>query len=126
VAGKNSKMPLEGDGQSSFFFTNFPEDYKAKDMWNVSRRYGKISELFIPGKRDKRGEQFGFVRFENVLDARMLALKMDKTFKGDSKLMVNLPKFSREEWPKVRFAEGQRMVYNNKKAEGFGNGVNQV
>lgn len=119
-------MPLEGDGQSSFFFTNFPEDYKAKDMWNVSRRYGKISELFIPGKRDKRGEQFGFVRFENVLDARMLALKMDKTFKGDSKLMVNLPKFSREEWPKVRFAEGQRMVYNNKKAEGFGNGVNQV
>lgn len=52
-------------------------------------------ELVILVKRDKQGHKFWFVRFEGRYEARMLALKLDKTFIGNQKLMVNTPRFEK-------------------------------
>lgn len=57
-----------GDDATSFFFTEFPDHYGAKDMWSIFQRFGRVFEVFIPNKRDKRGKRFGFVRFFEVSD----------------------------------------------------------
>ncbi|CAL0322838.1 unnamed protein product [Lupinus luteus] len=48
---------------TSFFFTNFPVSFGTGDMWSVFSKFGKVGEVFIPPKKDKRGNRFGFVRF---------------------------------------------------------------
>ncbi|MCI45040.1 hypothetical protein A2U01_0066279, partial [Trifolium medium] len=54
----------------TFFFTNFPENFGAKAMFNAFQHYGNIMEVVIPIKRDRRGRRFGFARFKRVLDSR--------------------------------------------------------
>jgi hypothetical protein len=44
---------------TSFFFTNFPEEVKAVDLWPKFARFGRVGEVYIPDKRDKQGRRFG-------------------------------------------------------------------
>ncbi|CAK8565121.1 unnamed protein product [Lathyrus sativus] len=72
---KGGKVSFEaGDTVASFFFTKFPENFEAKDMFEIFKAYGIVMEVTIPAKR---GKIFGFVRFKNVGDTRLLALKLD-------------------------------------------------
>lgn len=48
---------------SSFFFTSFPEKFRAREIYGIFGEYGKADEVIIPGRRDKYGKRFGFVRF---------------------------------------------------------------
>lgn len=92
---KESRYVKDGDQIALFFFTNLPESYESKKIWNFFKRYTNIMELVILVKRDKQGHKFWFVRFEGRYEARMLALKLDKTFIGNQKLMVNTPRFEK-------------------------------
>jgi hypothetical protein len=40
---------------TSFFFTNFPEDASSEDLWRLFLKYGRVWEVYIPKKVDKRG-----------------------------------------------------------------------
>lgn len=40
---------------SSFFYTTFPENVGAKEMYVEFKIYGDIDEVVIPNKRDVRG-----------------------------------------------------------------------
>lgn len=51
---------------TSFFFTNFPDNFGEVDMWKIFSRWVSVGEVFIPPKRDKFGKRFGFVRFKFV------------------------------------------------------------
>jgi hypothetical protein len=53
---------------TSFYFTNFPEDLKSGDLWEVFAKFGHVVDVYIPFKVDKRGKRFGFVKFKDVLD----------------------------------------------------------
>ncbi|XP_058784954.1 uncharacterized protein LOC131659847 [Vicia villosa] len=68
---------------------------KARDLYDVFKDYGVVDEVIIPGKRDKSGKKFGFVRFFEVVDADNLAVKLDNIFIGKQKLFVNFPRFHR-------------------------------
>lgn len=35
VYSRKEKGPRQGDDQTSFFFTNIPPNYRAKDLWNI-------------------------------------------------------------------------------------------
>ncbi|KAG5047175.1 hypothetical protein JHK86_016581 [Glycine max] len=64
------------------------DSFNAKDMWEIFQSYWEIQEVFIPVKRDKCGNHFGFARFVDVHDVCILCF-MEK------RLMVNLPWFAR-------------------------------
>ncbi|GKV13925.1 hypothetical protein SLEP1_g24884 [Rubroshorea leprosula] len=51
---------------TTFFFYNFPEELEAKFLWNCFQMYGKVVDVYVPNKRDKRGKRFGFVRMVRV------------------------------------------------------------
>lgn len=74
----------------TFFFTNFPEEVKCKELWLTFARFGRVGDVFIPSKRDKRCKCFGFVRFRDVLEAQRLQRVLGDVWLGTYKLKVNL------------------------------------
>ncbi|GKA84378.1 palmitoyl-acyl carrier protein thioesterase, chloroplastic [Tanacetum coccineum] len=39
----------------SVFITNFPDDFTARDLWNVCLAYGNVIDVYIPIKKSKEG-----------------------------------------------------------------------
>ncbi|PNX93423.1 hypothetical protein L195_g016577 [Trifolium pratense] len=81
----------------TYFFTNFPETFGAKALSNVFQKYGDIAEVVIPARRDRRGERYGFARFDNVIDIRKFEYELDGIIIGRDKLSVNISRFQRPE-----------------------------
>ncbi|MCI01992.1 endonuclease/exonuclease/phosphatase family protein, partial [Trifolium medium] len=82
---------------TSYFFTNFSEEIKAVDLWPRFARYGRVGEVFIPAKE---GNRFGFVKFRDVRDAKVLLRDLSNIWVGSFKLRINLSKFSRRTEPR--------------------------
>ncbi|GAU23411.1 hypothetical protein TSUD_331080 [Trifolium subterraneum] len=60
-------------------------------------KYGKVGEVYIPKKLDKRGRRFGFVKFKEVKDVEVLSESLLDVWIGMYKLRVNLSRFGRSE-----------------------------
>ncbi|CAL0299917.1 unnamed protein product [Lupinus luteus] len=81
----------------TFFFTNFPPNHGAKDLWEIFSKWGKVVDVVIPPRVDKYGKKFGFVRFQHVANNKELVQKLDKICIGLYKIWVNFPKFQRRQ-----------------------------
>ncbi|MCI49851.1 RNA-binding protein 25-like, partial [Trifolium medium] len=66
IATNPKASNYDRDTLTTYFFSDFPEDFGAKAMYNIFQKYGDIVEVVIPAKRDKGGRRFGFARFEAV------------------------------------------------------------
>lgn len=55
-----------------------------------------MEEISIPTKRSRRGKRYGFARFLNDRDEKLLETKLDNVFLEGRKIFPNLPKFGRE------------------------------
>lgn len=63
-------------------------------MFEVFKVFGDIDdEVVIPSVRYIIGRRFGFMRFFDVNNDRVLVTKLDKIFLGKHKLFINLPRF---------------------------------
>jgi hypothetical protein len=82
---------------TSFFFTNFPEEVKAMELWAKFARFGRVGEVYIPNKLDRQGRRFGFVQFREVRDKGELLSRLGDIWIGTFKIRVNLPRFGRDE-----------------------------
>ncbi|CAL0310563.1 unnamed protein product [Lupinus luteus] len=99
---KNSN-PLQGNisnrpplrDSTTFFFSNFPADHGAKEMWEIFQKWGKVVDVVIPLRLDKYGKKFGLVRFQDVKNSKQMVEKLDRIWIDLYKIWVNLPKFQR-------------------------------
>lgn len=41
------------NGTTTFFFTNFPEECREQDLWEILFKWGSVREVYIPPKGDK-------------------------------------------------------------------------
>ncbi|CAJ2637956.1 unnamed protein product [Trifolium pratense] len=82
---------------TTYFFTDFPDNVRAKTCFNAFLSYGDIVEVVIPAKRDKGGRRFRFAWFDRVADPRKLEIDMDNILIGRVKISVNLSRFHRPE-----------------------------
>ncbi|MCH97841.1 hypothetical protein A2U01_0018837, partial [Trifolium medium] len=80
---------------TTYFITDFPDNYGAKALFNVFHHYGDIKEVVIPVKKDKGGRRFGFARFDRVVDPRQFEHELDTILFGRDKISVNLSRFQR-------------------------------
>ncbi|CAI8593962.1 unnamed protein product [Vicia faba] len=102
--------------------TNFrKKKNKVKDFFELFWCIGKIYEVVISPKRNKIGKKFGFARFTEVEDARMLAVRLDNVQIMGKKIHANVSRFERngaEAWGRRQFVEGSvtfaDVVANNK------------
>ncbi|GKV19346.1 hypothetical protein SLEP1_g29624 [Rubroshorea leprosula] len=80
----------------SFFFYNFPEDWDAKALWYQFQNYGKVVDVFIPSKRDRRGKRFGFVRMLGEQDVKQLEERLNRIWIGSYKLRARVASVRRQ------------------------------
>ncbi|XP_058766958.1 uncharacterized protein LOC131640589 [Vicia villosa] len=80
----------------SIYVSHFPDRCKARDLFQVFGCIGEIFEVAISPRRNKVGKRFGFARFVDVADARLLAMKVDNVSFDGVKIHANVPRFSRK------------------------------
>jgi RNA recognition motif-containing protein len=80
---------------TSFFFTNLPDDANSEDLWKLFLKFGRVAEVYIPKKLDKRGMRFGFVKFKDVAEVEALSDRLKDVWIGSFKLWVNRSRFGR-------------------------------
>jgi hypothetical protein len=95
---------------TSFFFTNFPDDIKAADLWPKFAHFGRVREVYIPEKRDKQGRRFGFVKYRDVRDVREQLELVSDIWIGTYKLRVNQARFSKAASAKEKEVAGKDNV----------------
>ncbi|XP_058733331.1 uncharacterized protein LOC131604934 [Vicia villosa] len=103
---KGEGRKTEGAVVSSFFFTKFGSKWKARDLLFEFKEFGVIDEVVIPSKWDKFGRRYGFVRFFDVEDEKLLGIKLDSLILEGRKLHANLPRFQ-------RLAKNKEMLLRN-------------
>ncbi|GJY69737.1 RNA-directed DNA polymerase, eukaryota [Tanacetum coccineum] len=79
----------------SIYVTNFPESCSAKDLFQSCKVYGHVVDSYIPLKRSKSGERFGFVRFINVFCVERLISNLCTIWIGKFRLHANITRFQR-------------------------------
>ncbi|PWA55855.1 nucleotide-binding alpha-beta plait domain-containing protein [Artemisia annua] len=80
---------------TSVFISNIPESIMAKDLFHACSQYGHVVDSYIPFKRDKNGNQFGFVRFINVFNSERLVNNLCTVWIDRYKLKANIAQFQR-------------------------------
>lgn len=88
-------------GAVSYYFSNFPENWDERALWNMFVKWGKVVDIYVSKKKSKTGQPFGFVRFVEVTDIGRLENVLDQIWITLFKLMVNLARFERNEKKKV-------------------------
>ncbi|GKV23714.1 hypothetical protein SLEP1_g33413 [Rubroshorea leprosula] len=84
----------------SFHFYNFPEDWGAKQLFFFIRRAvkkGRLWDIFIPSKRDRRGNRYGFARFLDVRDYQAMKKQLENMWIGNRRVIFNPAEDRREE-----------------------------
>lgn len=65
----------------SIFFSEIPNRIRAADVYDLFNCHGDVVEVVIPPKKNKLGKRYGFARFMNVEDTRMLAVRLDNIYR---------------------------------------------
>lgn len=99
---------VEGAGVVSFYFTNFPPSYGIEALWGLFMKWGKVVDVFVPGKRNKEGKAFGFVRFKDVWYPNELERRLDQIWIGTYKIKANYTRFTRQKVVGETHKEQQR------------------
>ncbi|GKD91224.1 nucleotide-binding alpha-beta plait domain-containing protein [Tanacetum coccineum] len=80
---------------TSVFVSNLPDSVMAKDLFHACKQYGHVVDSFIPFKRDKNGNRFGFVRFLNVFNSERLVNNLCTVWIDRYKIKANIAQFQR-------------------------------
>ncbi|GKV01451.1 hypothetical protein SLEP1_g14002 [Rubroshorea leprosula] len=95
-SGSGLKRQIPGYGRqfiaqvTTYFFYDFPADRSVKDMWFCFWSFGKVADVYIPARRDRRGRRYGFVRMSEVSDAKDMEQKLNQIWLGSYRLKVKL------------------------------------
>ncbi|GKV54008.1 hypothetical protein SLEP1_g60518, partial [Rubroshorea leprosula] len=93
-----TRLPMYDRGllknATSYLFTNFPENWSPKRLWYLFATYGagqgRIVDVFIPKRKDRKGNSFGFVRFSEVKNKARLEKSLRMICFGTEKIRVAL------------------------------------
>ncbi|KAF1863277.1 hypothetical protein Lal_00031362 [Lupinus albus] len=61
-------------------------------MWAVFSKWGSVGDVITPQKREKRGKQFGFVRFKKVDEDDKLLKALEQVWNENYKIKINNPR----------------------------------
>ncbi|CAH1440537.1 unnamed protein product [Lactuca virosa] len=86
---------------SSYYVTNIPDGTSRFILKEVFKPFGRISDVYIPGRKDKGGTFFGFVKFEGVLDEVKLEKSMQRVKCGQCILKVSISKYQKQDKKKI-------------------------
>ncbi|GLT96029.1 hypothetical protein SLE2022_136780 [Rubroshorea leprosula] len=77
---------------ASYHFSNFPEEWGAKELFYFMRKTvkaGRLWDIFILNKRDRRGNRYGFARFLDVRHGQEMRKQLESIWIGSRKVIFN-------------------------------------
>ncbi|KAJ0476552.1 putative RNA recognition motif domain, nucleotide-binding alpha-beta plait domain superfamily [Helianthus annuus] len=81
---------------TSFFLSNLPDSCDRFSLWNAFEHFDNLEDTFVPSKRDKAGNKFGFIKLSNVQDPQWWMEKIKEVRFDGVVLSVNLARFYRD------------------------------
>lgn len=81
--------------QSSFSSQTSPTILGKETCGKSSVNGGLVKEVFIPSKKDRLGQRFGFVRFKDVIDPSRMVANLNTIWLGDLHLKANFSTYNR-------------------------------
>lgn len=88
-------MTSDGGVVISIFFSEIQNRIKASYVYNLFGCQGEVVEVVISPKLNKFGKRYGFARFTDVEDARLLAVRFDNILIDGEKIHANIPSVER-------------------------------
>lgn len=58
----------------TIFLYNIPVEISAKRMWEEIKSCGKVLDIILPSKRDKRNKRFGFIKTSSEEEAGLIII----------------------------------------------------
>ncbi|TYH24251.1 hypothetical protein ES288_A03G077100v1 [Gossypium darwinii] len=98
-----------------------------KGLWALFGYYGEVVDAFIPTKRCRNGQRFGFVRFSNEKDAQRVILRLNGFFLLGKRIGMKMARYNgrRKFWRKASVQKEQEqsvdLVQEDKSEERFVN-----
>ncbi|KAJ0691752.1 putative RNA recognition motif domain, nucleotide-binding alpha-beta plait domain superfamily [Helianthus annuus] len=83
-------------GLLKFFVSNLPDRCSSVVVGEFFSVFGNVARVYVARKRDKNGNNFGFVTFKGVKDVKELEGRLKGVKMGSFKLQVNLARFAAE------------------------------
>ncbi|KAM0025680.1 putative RNA recognition motif domain, nucleotide-binding alpha-beta plait domain superfamily [Helianthus debilis subsp. tardiflorus] len=108
---KNHRRPLVKE--TTFFIGNLPADCTSHLLWEIFIGFGTMSDAYVPRKRDKKGNRFGFIRFKDVRDAQYMAAELGTVRIDQKKVFVKPAKFAKEKEGEQRHYPVNKPMANN-------------
>nr|GEW28086.1 RNA-directed DNA polymerase, eukaryota [Tanacetum cinerariifolium] len=91
---------------TSIYVTNFPEQFSYRDLWKKCQEYGRVIDVYIPNRRTKSGDRFGFVHFIHIKDVDRLVKNLCTLWMGRLRLHANVARFQRPPLNKSQHVKG--------------------
>lgn len=82
---KNGKKPV-----FSIFIYNIPTDATSKVIWNLFKDCGKVLDIILPRKRDKKNKRFGFVLTTSEEEAGLIIPNAKEKGGVDSRICMTI------------------------------------
>ncbi|KAK9055889.1 hypothetical protein SSX86_026976 [Deinandra increscens subsp. villosa] len=95
-----------GGEEVSFFISDLPNGCTGRYLWDTFRNMGRISDAFVPGRKDWRGRYFGFIRFREVADVDGMLQRLRGVRVDGARVRVFISKFKRVIGWEVRRRDG--------------------
>ncbi|XP_022007510.1 uncharacterized protein LOC110906724 [Helianthus annuus] len=108
VRKKKGAGEIDEEPSTTILLANLPEGVSRKEIWLECRRYGNITDVFLPFKRDLKGKRFAFVRFNKYRDLVKLVQALNNIWIGDRKVKANVSKSEREEEKETRGVKSRK------------------
>ncbi|GLU21005.1 hypothetical protein SLE2022_371720 [Rubroshorea leprosula] len=96
----------------SYHFINFLDEWGAKELFFFMRKTmkaGRLWDIFIPSKRDRRGNRYGFARFLDVRDGQEIKKQLESIWIGNKRVIFNLVVERRETQIASKISGGSKM-----------------
>ncbi|KAL4569455.1 hypothetical protein LXL04_025093 [Taraxacum kok-saghyz] len=84
---------------TSFFISKLPEGCNSSLMWKIFKTFGNMVDDFVSSRKDKKGNNFAFIRFTNVSDPMIMAKTLGTVKIDGAKIGANVAKFDKNQKP---------------------------
>ncbi|KAK9073692.1 hypothetical protein SSX86_006286 [Deinandra increscens subsp. villosa] len=112
---------------TSFFVADLPNGCTGEYLWKSFRHLGKISDAFVPRRKDWRGRAFGFIRFRDVGNIQTMLDALRQVRVDGARTRVYVSRFGKTRQPGGVMMHRHEAVGGNidrdKRVENRGSGV---
>ncbi|GAU48313.1 hypothetical protein TSUD_405300 [Trifolium subterraneum] len=95
--GGNVKSGSELKRYVSFYFTNFPVQLSYFYLRKGFEVCGLLEDVYVPKRRNKRGEPYGFVKFSSVQNVTKLTSALNNVWFGHFRVRARVASFARND-----------------------------